>query len=70
MCRPQAPGSSFPLPPFGTMGAVIFMRSVGRSRKELFDIGIAGPLAGLACLVGWPLGWALAAQSDRVPPSM
>lgn len=34
--------------PFGTMGAVISMRGVIPSRKALFDIGAAGPLAGLA----------------------
>jgi len=39
----------FPLPlfnPFGTMGAVIRMKSPSRTRKALFDIGIAGPVAG------------------------
>ena len=34
------------LNPFGTMGAVIKMRSPSRTRKALFDIGIAGPVAG------------------------
>lgn len=34
------------LNPFGTMGAVIRMRSSSRTRKALFDIGIAGPVAG------------------------
>jgi hypothetical protein len=33
---------------FGTMGAVIFIRSPIRSRAALFDIGIAGPIAGFA----------------------
>jgi membrane-associated protease RseP (regulator of RpoE activity) len=36
-----------PLPPMGTMGAIIRMRSPIPNRKVLFDIGIAGPLAGL-----------------------
>jgi len=36
-----------PLPPMGTMGAIIRMRSPIPSRKVLFDIGIAGPLSGL-----------------------
>lgn len=34
------------LNPFGTMGAVIKMKSRLHSRKTLFDIGIAGPIAG------------------------
>ena len=33
---------------FGTMGAVILIRSSIRSRTALFDIGIAGPIAGFA----------------------
>jgi membrane-associated protease RseP (regulator of RpoE activity) len=36
----------FFLNPFGTMGAVIRIREPIRSRKALFDIGIAGPVAG------------------------
>jgi membrane-associated protease RseP (regulator of RpoE activity) len=34
------------LNPFGTMGAVIRMKQLVTSRKALFDIGIAGPVAG------------------------
>ncbi len=46
-----------PFPPLGTMGAVIGMRGNSWNRKELFDIGISGPLAGLVpalicCFVG------------------
>jgi membrane-associated protease RseP (regulator of RpoE activity) len=33
-----------PLPPFGTLGAVIRMESTVSSRKALFDTGVAGPL--------------------------
>jgi membrane-associated protease RseP (regulator of RpoE activity) len=47
-----------PFPPlpfllnFGTLGAVIRTRSVVPSRKVMFDIGVAGPIAGfLACLL-------------------
>ena len=37
----------FPLPPFGTLGAVIRMESAVSSRKALFDTGVAGPLTSL-----------------------
>jgi hypothetical protein len=40
-----------PLTPIGTMGAVILIRSRIRSRTALFDIGIAGPIAGFAVAV-------------------
>ena len=35
----------------GTMGAVIRLKSPIKNRKQLFDIGVAGPLAGLAVAV-------------------
>src|SRR5262249_54086369 len=35
-----------PLPPVGTFGAFIKIKSPIPSRRALFDIGIAGPLAG------------------------
>ncbi|MDP9036164.1 MAG: site-2 protease family protein [Myxococcota bacterium] len=51
-----------PLPlvsPFGTMGAVIRMRSAIKTRKALLDIGAAGPIAGL--LLALPLyAWGVA----------
>src|SRR5450432_2021411 len=57
-----------PLPvlsPFGTMGAVIRMRSVIPTRQALLDIGAAGPLAGLALAI--PLyAWGTA-HSQVVP---
>jgi membrane-associated protease RseP (regulator of RpoE activity) len=43
-----------PLPPpfmTGTLGAVIRIRDPFRTRAELFDVGIAGPFAGLIVLV-------------------
>ncbi|MGR3176577.1 MAG: site-2 protease family protein [Candidatus Anammoxibacter sp.] len=36
-----------PFPPFGTFGAVIKMKGYIPSKKALFDIGAAGPIAGL-----------------------
>jgi membrane-associated protease RseP (regulator of RpoE activity) len=37
--------------PFGTLGAVIRMRGHMPNRRVLFDIGVAGPLAGLAATI-------------------
>jgi membrane-associated protease RseP (regulator of RpoE activity) len=51
-----------PVPtPIGTMGAVILIRSRIRSRSALFDVGIAGPLAGFVVAVALlilSLSWA------------
>jgi membrane-associated protease RseP (regulator of RpoE activity) len=35
----------------GTMGAVILLRSPIKNKRQLFDIGVAGPLAGLAVAI-------------------
>ena len=46
-----------PVPtPIGTMGAVILIQSRIRSRTALFDIGIAGPIAGFVVAFGVLLG--------------
>ena len=37
----------FPVPPFGTLGAFIRLKSAPKNRRILHDIGVAGPLAGL-----------------------
>ncbi|MCP4520279.1 MAG: site-2 protease family protein [Cytophagales bacterium] len=42
---------SFPIP--GTMGAVIRIREVIYNKKQYFDIGIAGPLAGWVVAIGF-----------------
>lgn len=39
------------LPPFGTLGAFIMMRGIPKNKRVLFDIGVAGPLAGLVVIV-------------------
>jgi membrane-associated protease RseP (regulator of RpoE activity) len=41
----------FPLPPFGTLGAVIRTKGPIPDRKALFDIGSWGPLCGLALAI-------------------
>ena len=41
----------FPLSPLGTMGAAIRLLSPPRDRRVLLDIGMAGPLAGLAVAI-------------------
>lgn len=53
------------LSPFGTMGAVIRMRSVIPTRRALLDIGASGPLAGL--VVAIPL-YAWGAAHSRIVP--
>lgn len=36
-----------PVPPLGTMGAAIVMQGTPKNKRVLFDIGVAGPLAGM-----------------------
>ena len=58
-----------PLPvisPIGTLGAVIGMEGSRANRREIFDIGIAGPLAGL--LVAVPVMWIGVAKLDFTRP--
>jgi len=40
-----------PLNPFGTFGAVIKIKSLFSDRKQLFDVAIAGPLAGFLIVI-------------------
>lgn len=55
----------FPVSIFGTLGAFIRIRSPFPSRKALFDIGVAGPLAGFAvCL---PVLWLGVSQARLLP---
>jgi Zn-dependent protease len=56
-----------PISPIGTMGAVIGMDGMRADRREMFDIGIAGPLAGLVVAV--PIMWIGVAQLDLTTPA-
>lgn len=54
-----------PLPPMGTMGAVIFQGRGVATRRQMFDIAVWGPLAGLAVTI--PVLWYGLAHSEYVP---
>jgi membrane-associated protease RseP (regulator of RpoE activity) len=41
----------FPISPLGTMGAAIIMRGTPKNKRVLFDIGVAGPIAGLVVAI-------------------
>lgn len=56
----------FPFNPIGTLGAVIGMHGTLANRKQIFDIGIAGPLAGLVAAI--PLAWIGVSQLDLSAP--
>ncbi|KAA0270389.1 MAG: site-2 protease family protein [Chloroflexi bacterium] len=40
-----------PFSPLGTMGAAILMRGIPKNKRILFDIGVAGPIAGLVIAI-------------------
>ncbi len=52
-----------PISPLGTMGAVIVQASGHADRKQMFDIGITGPLAGLVIAIPVTI---LGLQSSRI----
>ena len=52
----------FPANPIGTLGAVIGMQGALADRKQIFDIGIAGPLVGLVAAV--PIAYFGVSQLD------
>lgn len=58
-----------PAPPFlfmaGTLGAIIRLRSPARNRNEMFDVAVAGPLAGLVIAVA--AAWVGLSWSTLVP---
>jgi len=41
----------YPLSPLGTLGAAILMKGVPKNKRILFDIGVAGPLAGMVIAI-------------------
>lgn len=54
-----------PISLIGTMGAVIVMDSRQANRRQIFDIGLAGPLAGL--VVAIPIMWVGVQRFDFAP---
>jgi membrane-associated protease RseP (regulator of RpoE activity) len=54
-----------PISPIGTMGAVIAMDGRTANRREIFDIGLAGPIAGL--VVALPIMWIGVQRMDFTP---
>ena len=56
-----------PISPIGTLGAVIAMDGRRADRREIFDIGLAGPLAGLC--VAFPVLWYGVTQLNLADPA-
>src|ERR1044072_3490245 len=60
-----------PQPPLlipGTFGAFIRMKSPVPSRRALFDIGLAGPLAGFVVLIPIAFAGVLTLKHQNIPP--
>lgn len=55
-----------PLSILGTFGAIIVARSPFPTRREIFDVGVAGPIAGfVVALPAWIVGMALSTAQPR-----
>ena len=52
----------------GTMGAFIRLRTILTDRRQLFDVGVAGPIAGF--LVALPALWVGLRLSSPLPPTL
>ncbi len=57
-----------PLSIFGTLGAVIVMRKPARNRKQLFQMAVAGPLAGLVLAIPLLFYGLFLSQVATLPP--
>jgi membrane-associated protease RseP (regulator of RpoE activity) len=55
-----------PVVPFGTLGAVIGLADTQANRRQLLDLAVAGPLAGL--IIAIPVAW-IGLESLPGPPS-
>jgi hypothetical protein len=58
-----------PFTPLGTMGAVIGMSGLQANRRELFDIGVSGPIAGLLVAIPITCVGVLQANVAAFPPN-
>ena len=58
----------FPISPFGTMGAVIVQGAGVADRKQMFDIAISGPLAGLVLALPITYFGIYEAKIAQIPP--
>ena len=61
----------FPISPTGTCGAVILMDGLRADRRQIFDIGLAGPLAGLVfaipiAVIGLMIGQPLQTRGNSI----
>lgn len=59
-----------PVPPFGTMGAVINMKEQPKNRRHLLDIGLAGPLSGLMVAIPVLILGLYLSQVETIPTSI
>lgn len=67
---PSTPPYFLPVPiNFGTFGAFIRIQAPIRSKKELFDVGIAGPIAGFVVLVPFLLYGIAHSEPAPLPPA-
>lgn len=57
-----------PMSPFGTMGAVILQRGGIANRKQMFDIAVSGPLAGLVFAIPFAYWGLLNSTVETVLP--